>query len=175
LLRVLDTRIQLLNTISVKNARQGIDSRGIAFNPSGTRAYIANRSTPSILVYDVSCGPDGREVNQLLDIIDVGLDPGAVAYLRRDDGQDRIYVTCATSMEVYVIDPFLDRVDTIIEVGEGAYDITFTRGARERRGVQRAYVANFQEDSISVIDLDQTSPNYHREIARWRASPRLLP
>jgi hypothetical protein len=175
LLRVQGTRVQTLGTITVRNAHQGIDSRGIAFNPSGTRAYIANRSTPSVLIYDVSCGPQGRELNQLVSIIDVGVDPGAVAYLQRDNGEDRVYVTCATTMEVYVIDPFLNRVDTIIEVGEGAYDITFTRGARKLRGVQRAFVANFQEDSISVIELDPTSPNYHREIARLRASPRLLP
>jgi DNA-binding beta-propeller fold protein YncE len=174
-LRVVGPNIELLRTITVTNARQGLDSRGIAFNRDGTRAYVANRSTPAVLVYDVSCGPEGIEQNRLIQVIDVGLEPGVVAYLRRADGRDRLYVPCSAAQQVYVIDAALNAVETIIEVGDGAYDIAFTRGASEQRGLQRAYVANFRDDAISVIELDETSPNFHREIARLRENPRLLP
>jgi DNA-binding beta-propeller fold protein YncE len=169
------TTVEQVGSLVVTNQRAGLDSRGVAFSPDGTRAYIANRSTPSLLVFDVSCGPDGRERNELIQILDLGVDPGPVAYLQRADGSDRIYIPCAGSQEVYVIDPVLNILEKIIEVGDGPYDIVFTQGARDQKGLQRAYVADFKEDAISVIDLDKASINYHREIARLRNHPRLLP
>lgn len=175
LLRASGTRLEPIDSIIVRNARGGMDSRGIAFDPTGRRVYIAHRSTPSVLVYDVSCGSEGRETNRLIQMIDVGLDPAAVAYLPRSDGDDRVYVTCFGAQQVYVIDPLLGRVETIIEVGDGPYDIAFSEGARTGQGLQRAYVADFREDAVSVIELDRSSPNYHREIARYRLNSRLLP
>ena len=62
-----------------------------------------------------------------------------------------------------------------VSVADGAYSIAFTNGARTSTGLQRAYVSNFRDDSISVIELDPRSPNFHREVARIRENSRILP
>lgn len=175
--------VQQIGFFSVNQLRAGIDNRGVVFDPSGTRAFISSRSiesrtgvsSPALFVFDVTCAPTGRELNRLTAVIDLGPNPGKPAYLERQGRPDRIYVPCGIPGEVYVVDPVLDRVVDIVEVAGGASAVVFSEGARTGVGVQRAYVSGFRDDAVSVIELDESSPNFHREIARWRKEPRILP
>ena len=183
MLRVLPKEISSLGSLVVTGARQGIDHRGIVFNPEGSRAYVAYRSTqtsagvsdPMLAVFNTSCSFEGREENRLVTVMDLCSEPGQVRYVRRANQPDRIYVPCGGNKQLFVFDPELLLLESIIDVGDGAYNMTFTAGVTSGSGLQRAYVGNFREDSISVIELDPRSPNFHREIARIRENPRILP
>lgn len=182
LLRYAGGALSRVGTVIPSGVRQGIDHRGVAFKPDGSRAYVAYRateqrfglSTPILSVFDTRCEADGRERNAVINIVDMCQEPGQPYYFQSAGRPDLLFVPCGLSRQVYVLDPDLLTVERIIDVGDGAYYMDFTAGARTGTGLQRAYVSNFREDSISVLDLDPRSPNYLKEIARIRENSRIL-
>jgi DNA-binding beta-propeller fold protein YncE len=158
------TRLVQTGTVSIRNPAGGLDTRGIAFNPTGTRAFVADRSPSSIVRLDTTLDSNGFEANRIVDVLAVGLGPASVTYVAGTGGtRDLLYVPCFYSDEVWVLDADLFTVTTVIQVGSGPY--TFALAPDKRRG----YVANFRDSTISVLDLDPTSPTYHRAISVIRA------
>lgn len=183
LLRYAADTFSNLSSFTVTTARRGTDMRGVAFHPDGHRAFVAYRATntsfgtsnPLLLALDTTCGSNGRERNTLVGVVDLCADPGNVEFVRQPGQPDRLYVPCSGSRQIYVFDAELLALETAIDVGDGAYLMTLTSGVRTGVGLKRAYVSNFREDSVSVIDLDPQSPNFQREIGRIRENPRVLP
>lgn len=136
------------------------DSRGVAFDPTGDRAYMLNRSPPSLMIYDTSLDVTGAPSNQLLGVSDVCRD--ASALLVADGGiGERAFITCFSTGELYVIDPRgASSVEAVIPVGRAPFGMAVA----ETR--QLLFVSTFLEDSIAVVDLDPSSSTFYRVVMR---------
>jgi DNA-binding beta-propeller fold protein YncE len=156
--------IEVGNSIVVTNATLGTDfGRGIAFNAAGTRAWVAYRTPPSLLVVDTSLDSDGMPRNRVLDAIAVGNGPADVVVApSAADGSELVYVSTYNADQIYVIDPHLMIVVDVIDTGNGPFDMTVVKNDDRFR----LYVSLFEENAIGVIELDRATGFYHQEVAR---------
>ena len=136
--------------------------------------YLASSFDGALRVYDVSIGSDGVPRNVLLAAIPVGRSANAVrvAGLRPQEnrasgaelgsaerlvdelGGGLVYVSALEDGVVAVIDPQRLAVIARIKVGASPHDIAFLPN---EEGELRAYVTNFTEHSVSVIDVHEGS------------------
>lgn len=132
--------------------------RGMAMSRVGPWLYAAYRSPPALAVLEF--GADGRPVQRGL----VGLygAPGYVATWAPPDRpeDERVYVTDFTGDALYAIDPWTMTVTDRIEVGAGPYGLAIAG--------DMAWVADFEEGAVSVVPLDPSHPEWHREIERLK-------
>ncbi len=136
------------------------DSRGVAFDATGDRAYMINRSPPALSVFDTSLSAVGVPNNRLIGVADVCREASGLVVADGGLGP-RAFVTCFNSGEIYVIDPRGGvSVESVISVGRAP----FAMAAAESR--QLLFVSNFLEDSIAVVDLDPTSSTFYRVVMR---------
>lgn len=136
------------------------DSRGVVFDATGDRAYMINRSPPSLMIYDTSLDPSGVPYNRLAGVSDVCREASSLAVADGGIGE-RAFVSCFNSGEVYVIDPRgASSVESVISVGRAPFAMV----AAESR--QLLFVSTFLEDSVAVIDLDPTSSTFYRVVMR---------
>jgi YVTN family beta-propeller protein len=162
----------------------GGDVRDIAFEPGGNRAFLTENNPPSVLVLDTRVTPErnpGQPINQLVDIVDVCQTPSHMGVRRRqvagapgtpDHVHTDLYVICFLSNQVMVVDPDAPGVEDTILVGRGPNDVAFNFGdsddpdAPPAPPARRAYVSQYSEMTIGVIDADPGSPTQNRMIAR---------
>lgn len=151
-------------SIVVTNATLGNDfGRGIAFNAAGTRAYVAYRSPPSLLIVDTSLDENGQPANRVLNSVVVGNSPSDVVVSPSGpDGRELVYVSAYSVNQIYVVDPQLMLVMGVIDTGKGPFSMAVVKNEERFR----LYVSLFEEHSIGVVELDWTSPFYHQEVAR---------
>jgi DNA-binding beta-propeller fold protein YncE len=136
------------------------DGRGVMFDATGNRAYMINRSPPSLMVFDTSIDASGLPLNRLVGATDVCREASSLAVADGGNGE-RAFVACFLSGEVYVVDPNgSSSVEDVISVGRAP----FAMAAAESR--QLLFVSTFLEDSIAVIDLDPNSSTYYRVVMR---------
>ena len=78
------------------------------------------------------------------------------------------YVTCWATGQVFVVDLERGNVVSVIASGNGPHDIIFAPNHPWIPDHLRlkAYVTNFAENSISVIDLDPDSPTWHKVVGK---------
>jgi YVTN family beta-propeller protein len=116
----------------------GRSPRGVAVDPAGRYAYVANFDDDTVSKISVS----GRTI---VDTIAVEAGPWGVA-ARVDDQNDSpvVYVACYNDDSVTVIDE--DNQTTIINVGDGPTGLAVTPDGGE------VYVANTNDDTVSIID-----------------------
>jgi hypothetical protein len=160
----------------------GTDVRDIVFEPGGNRAFLSENNPPSVLVLDtrVTEGRNpGQPINQLVDIINVCQEPSQMGVRRAlvagSPGsppllRTQIYVVCFLSNQMMVVDPDApDVLDTVL-LGRGPNDIAFNFGDDDvtppKPPARRAFVTQFSEMSVGVIDLDPNSPTRNRLVAR---------
>jgi DNA-binding beta-propeller fold protein YncE len=142
------------------NAGSSADTRGMAFSSDGNRMYLINREPPSLQVYDTSLKPTGFPANTGVGATDICRQASTLTTFDTGDG-DRIYITCFSDGQVYVVDPRgLASVEDILTVGRGPYAIAV---APTRKKV---YVTDFLEDTIAVIDVAPGSPTRNRVVLR---------
>ena len=151
----------------VNASSTGEFARSIAFNRSGTRAYLAYRSPSSLVVIDTSHDDAGRHRDRYIGGVDVGLRPSKVLLAPSAvDGSDLIYVVCYGDEQIYVVDPVtLDVVD-VIDVPGGPYDMAIVHAPGKDRF--RAYITVFERDAVAVLELDRGSPQFHQIVAYIR-------
>jgi DNA-binding beta-propeller fold protein YncE len=135
------------------NTGSSADTRALGFSPTGERLYAINREPPSLQVFDTSSSSNAP-ANRFTAAFDICRVASRLAVIG-----ERVYVTCFQDGQVYVTDPISGRSD-VIDVGRGAFDITHARS----RG--RAYVTNFLEDTIAVLDVAEASPLRDRVVLR---------
>ena len=75
-------------------------------------------------------------------------------------------MACYGADRVEVIDPARAVVVDGVATGAGPYGLAFVDNPS--LGVRRLYVAQFNADSVGVIELDPASPYYHTEVAEIR-------
>lgn len=117
----------------------GAHPAGIALNPTGTRAYVANQVGNTVSVIDTTANPKGV-INTISDASFAS--PYGIAV--SPDGA-RVYVTNSGSNTVSVISTASNTVTTIT-VGN------FPKGVSFNPLGTRAYVANSGDSTVSVID-----------------------
>ncbi|HET9622518.1 MAG TPA: hypothetical protein VFP84_14195 [Kofleriaceae bacterium] len=154
-----------------------VDSRGVKFSPDGNRMYLLTRTPPAIQLYDTAIGPSGFPRNELTGASDICRNSSTLTIVNFDASQpgsvpgstpgvpstvnERGYLTCFDDNVIYVIDPTgSTSVEDIIPVGRGPFAIVAAPKA------QLLFVSNFVEDTISVIDVNPTSPNRNRVVLR---------
>ena len=140
--------------------RTGNDSRGIAFNEDGSRLYVINRDPTFLHIYDTEDGPDGFPVNQYLGAVELCREPANITVADVGRG-DRAYVSCFATGQIWVIDTRAQTVESIIDVGRGPHALALAKDTR-----RRLYVANFLENTVSVVDIEPGSPTENRVLMR---------
>ena len=138
------------------------DSRGIAFNGDGSHAFVVNRATPALHILDTERSVQGFPVNTLDAAVEICREASGVTAADLGGG-DRAWVTCFGAGQVWSVDPGRGLTQTATTVGRGPFAIEVAIGR------QRAYVTNFLEDTIAVMDLRPGSPTEHRVVLRLGA------
>jgi DNA-binding beta-propeller fold protein YncE len=134
----------------------GSDNRGIAFSPGGDRMYVVNRQPPSLVAFDMSAKA-GLPKGEPMWVEEVCSEP---SLLRLAPERDLAYVVCFGTAQIHVVDTATGKVVDQISTGKGPNELVIDR--------QRscAFVANFLENSVGVIDLDPSHSTYHRMVLR---------
>jgi len=142
-------------------------ARSLVFNPSGTLAFVAYRTPPSLLVVDTAPDVNGKPNNRVVTWIPLAGLPSSVAMgAVGPNDQQYLYVTLYDLNQIAVVDPSSMEVIETIDTGEGPYNVVLVD--RAMPALRRAYVSLFDEHAIGVIELDANSLFYHQEIARIR-------
>ena len=137
--------------------------RGMALSKGKRLLYAASRSPASLVVFDVL--EDGTlSLRGAVPLhgspAEVAIAPGATP------GDEIVYVADYHDDGLYAVDPRAMAVVARIQVGEGPYGVAVQDDPAI--GPRRAYVALFEENGLSVVDLDPASSTYHTEIARLK-------
>jgi YVTN family beta-propeller protein len=161
-------------------------TRGLAFSADGTMLYVATGSDASLHVYDTSIAPNGRPRQTLLGAIPLGfgpnvvrvaglrrgevrsgdaLDPGAVGAAVDARGEGLVYVSTFDDDALLVVDPALMTVIARIPTGVGPHDIAFMPDVDGRL---MAWVSNFRDHSLTLVDIDPDSPRRFTAVAQLR-------
>ncbi|MBI5499429.1 MAG: hypothetical protein HY907_04245 [Deltaproteobacteria bacterium] len=145
-------------SIAVDSNDPGTDSRSLAFSPDGTRAFVANREPPSVVVLDTTLREDGSVDGSTLATLDLGGGPSRLVMLPLADGEYVVLVVCFDAEEVFVIDPDLLAVVDVFRTGMGPHAIV----PDPARG--RAYLGNFGESTVWVLDFTPGGADFARTV-----------
>jgi hypothetical protein len=187
--RIADATVVVAQTAFALSASfaQGGDVRDIAFDIGGNRAFVTENNPPTALVLDTR--PVGINGNQaadtVTDIIDVCQTPSHLRVTRLGVAgapgaptyhKTKLVVVCFLSSQIMIVDADRSGVDDTIFSGMGGpNDLAFNffgDGAQPAGGVGRhAYVTNFSESTIAVVDLEPGSATENRVIARLGFPP----
>lgn len=180
-------QISLSNFTSQDGNRVAVDARGLAFDEAGDRLFVATRRPDALHVFDLVA--EHPETGSGLDHAWAGSvplpnDPSDIFV--HEDPQDRLrlYVPSFQANTISVVDPEGMTVLDTIRLDASPHEIVVdTAEDRCRRpgDTCRAYVTLFDDPvegnescgpdtegcgSVAVIDLDPTSPRYHRVIRK---------
>jgi len=166
------------NGASLSTGVAGSDTRGVEFvnskyvppgallppvpqnqNSSPDRAFLIQRNPPTMVGIDLS--------TQLpLSTMEICQGPTQLAQPKDLQGNPLfgiplLFITCFDSGELYIVDPSVPQIRTIIPVGREPINTVF-----DPNDPTRAYVITFGENNVSVVDLDPLSPTVNRVIER---------
>lgn len=156
-----DLRLVLVRTIPVNSMDPSSDLRGLAFSEDGTRAFVVDRAPPGLVIIDTSL-EDGLPRNEIIDAVALGPEP-SLLYLKKIAGTTRAFVVCFAAGTAYVVDTDSLRVIDTIMLGQGPNAMAF---ALDDPAQPLAFVANYVENDIGVVDLLPGSPTENQVIAR---------
>jgi len=174
------------STFSLQNTfAQGTDVRDFIFDTGGNRAFVTENNPPSLLVIDTSTDPtEGSQPHNLVtNVIDICQTPSHSGVRRFTvagaPGQPsytktKVVVVCFLSSQMMIVDPDRGGVDDTIFSGfSGPNDLAFNfsdpGSAQPIADVglpRHAYVTNYSESTIAVVDLEPSSPTQNRVIGK---------
>ncbi len=128
--------------------------RGMTMSPRGPVLYAAYRSPPSLAVFDIPA--DGRPI--LRNFVALAGLPSGVAVYAPAGSPDIVYVTDFEGDSLYAVDPVVPEVLARVSVGQGPYGIAIA--------ADRAFIADFEDQEVSVVALGLGDPDRHKEIKR---------
>jgi DNA-binding beta-propeller fold protein YncE len=147
---------------------RGADLRGLVLSDDDQRAYVLHHQfavggeyNPASVV-EIDRRPDrvGAPVNQTLGVVDVCTGPNRL--IAHDAGRGmRLFVNCFENGQIYVVEPNLLNIESVIELGAGPAELAF---APDDPTV--AFVSGFVNNNVSVLDLKPGSPTEYRVIQR---------
>jgi len=135
------------------------DARGLMFSADGNRLYLIARTPPSLQVFDTSIDITGAPRNQLIGVQDI-CDEAATLALADFGLGLRVVVPCFANGQVWVIDPQALTVETTEDVGRGPAAVAVSPSRK------RIYVANYAEDTLSVLDATPSVKTQNRMVLR---------
>jgi hypothetical protein len=139
----------------------GAETRGIEAIPDGRRAFLLQRTPPALIGFDTV----DRFNNTPTDVIEMCTGPTFLhSHTPAAGGPVTLFVSCFELGQVYVVDPYVPRLVSVIEVGRGPAGLAFGSEAGGRRPL--AYVVGFGSNNVSVIDLDPASRTRYHVIQR---------
>lgn len=171
----------------------GDDVRDITFDPctdrgpgnAGCRAFAIQNHPPSLFTIDTRIDPlrvpAGSPQNVITDAVSVCQAPSHLAFQSIADPlggprRNRVYVLCYGANQMAVVDPDLSLLVDSVLVGRGPNEIVFNfDGDAAPADEPRAFVTNFLDNSISVVDLQPGSRFENHVVARigFTEPPRL--
>ena len=156
----------------------GSDTRGIQFvnskylppgsilppssqnqDSSPDRAFLIQRNPPALVGLDLS-------TRLPLSTMEICQGPTNLVQPTNNEGHPlfgvpMLFITCFDSGEMYVVDPSVPQIRSIIPVGRGPINTVF-----DPTDPTRAYVIGFGANNVSVVDLDPLSPTHDRVVQR---------
>jgi DNA-binding beta-propeller fold protein YncE len=160
--RLIDaTRASVGGVISPAN-----DVRGLAFGPGGDQLYVANRQPSTLIAMDMTAASGSALPRQQpLWAVPVCTEPSLVRLgpdpSRPEQPLARLaYVVCFSAGQIFVVDTANGEVIDQIVTGKGPNGLVIDSKNN------RAFVANYLDNTIGVIDLDPSHPSYNRMVLR---------
>ena len=143
------------------------------YNPSEpdrpTQAYVLHRNTPeasasanpaALVVLDRKNGPNGKPTNQASAVLEICNGPTQMEF--HDAGRGKLlFITCYEGGQIYVVDVRTLYVVAIIEAGHGPTSLTFSPIDKTV-----AFVADYADNNVAVIDLKPGSPTEYKVVQR---------
>jgi hypothetical protein len=148
----------------------GGDLRGIELTGGGDRAYVLHHqyaaggeyNPPSVVAIDRAPGANGQPTDEPLGTVTVCNGPNRL--LQHDAGRGvRLFVNCFDNGQIYVVEPESLNIESIIEMGAGPTELVFPPEPNDQTV---AYVANFPNNNLSVVDLKPGSPTEYHVVQR---------
>jgi DNA-binding beta-propeller fold protein YncE len=147
----------------------GTDVRGFLLSPDGNQAYVLHRNTPeasassnpaALVVLDRRPDQNGEPSNRPSAILEVCGGPTQMQF--HDAGRGSLlYITCFEGGQIYVVDPQALLVVAIIEAGHGPTALRFSPA-----DPTIAFVADYADNNVSVIDLAPGRPTEYAVVQR---------
>jgi DNA-binding beta-propeller fold protein YncE len=159
-----NARIIRTRRIGVGGLSPGNDVRGIAVAPGGDVLYAVDRLPPALVALDLA-ERDGAAAGEALWAVDVCGEP-SVLRLGPDpraptDPTPRLaYVVCFEDAQIDVVDTVTAQVVTRITTGSGPNALELDPRNK------RAFIANFAENTVGVIDLDPAHSTFMKMVLR---------
>lgn len=125
---------------------------------TGDRLLVVQTTPPALLRLDTSLDDDGEPRDDVIATVPLCAEPNMLALARFEDAEPLALVACASAGRLAVVGLGSFRVLASVPVGQGAHEVVVDEGRRQ------AYVSNPDEDTISIVDLDPTSP---RRFTAW--------
>jgi hypothetical protein len=152
----------------------GAEIRGIEFL-ANNRAFVLQRTPPALVGFDMS-NADTVFPNFPSDILETCTSPTFLQSYDTGEGM-RLYVTCFDAGQIYVFDPSVPRLVTVIDSGRGPAGLAFAPRVQNPKapvGQQLAFIVGFTLNDIAVLDLTPGSDTQYHVIQRF-GFPSLVP
>jgi DNA-binding beta-propeller fold protein YncE len=146
-----------------------------------SRAFALQRVLPALVGFDIARSNDGALTSIPTDVIETCSSPTFLyqypppqlpepppsapavplsPYDATPDNPTRLFINCFDTGEVYVVDPSIPSLITTLMVGRGPAGMFFDKYN------QVAYVLNFTQNNVVVMDLAPGSPTQYHVIQR---------
>jgi hypothetical protein len=126
---------------------------------TGEDLLVVQTSPPALVRMDMRM-EDGSPRARVIDTVALCANPNVLAVHRPEDAPWLALVSCFGDGELAVVDLATFRVIRTIPVGQGANEIAIDAARAQ------AYVANTEDDTISIVSLDRLRPEYLTAWAR---------
>ena len=169
---------------------QGTDVRDFKFDIGGQRAFVTENNPPSLMVLDTRTdNTEGSQPHNIVtDIVDVCQTPSHIGVRRfvvpgapgsPSLVKTKVIIACFLSSQLMIVDPDRPGVDDTVFSGlSGPNDLTFNFSDVGSElpiadvGLQHhAYVTNYTESTIAIVDLEPNSPTENHVLARLGHPP----
>jgi hypothetical protein len=177
-------------TVALNNSfAQGTDVRDFVFDNGGNRAFLTEANPPSVLVLDTrtDVAMGSQPHNTVTDIVNVCQTPSHTGVRRfvvagapgtPPRVKTKIMVVCFLSNQLMIVDPDRPGVDETMFSGFGGpNDITFNfsdpgvPNPIAQLAPRHAYVTNYSDSTIAVVDLEPGSITENQVLARLGMPP----
>ena len=141
------------------------DARGIVYHAASARLYVVSRQPPTLVALDMTKGTDGSPKQKAVWAAEVCSEP-SLLQLAQDPTRPGnplallAYVVCFASNQIFVVDTLMGTVVDQIPTGKGPHSLVLDTANR------RAFIANFLDNTVGVIDLDPSHASFNRMVLR---------
>lgn len=146
---------------SLNTGLVGSEMRGVAFidppaaSDQPQRVFALERVPPALVGFDVDRNASGALTTRPSTVLETCSSP---TYLYATP--TRLYVNCFDTGEIYVFDPTIPSLVTSFQVGRGPGGMVFDPN------LPVAYVLDFSQNDIAVVDLKPGSPTEDHVVQR---------